>query len=141
MWQQLKKTAQSKNLLAKLTALRGAMVMAAQEEYDYWEQDDEGLDETLGGGGICDSVSQAIAGVITQNIDDVEVADGGGEGDDHAWTIAYDDNEAYGVDIDHGLYESGGGYSWKKRPGVSFSVTDVQIFPVDIDREHIGDFY
>ena len=139
MWNQLKRIAQN-NLLAQLTNLRGAMALAAQEEYDGWELNEEGFDWEIGGGGICDRVSEAIADVVSQNIPDVEIVDGGSDGDDHAWKIVFNDTEAYHVDIPHNIYERGGGYSWTKVPGVSFSATDVEIYPADIDRESIREY-
>lgn len=40
-------------LFMALWNLRSQFAAAAQAEYDAWEQDEEGIDEVLGGGGIC----------------------------------------------------------------------------------------
>jgi hypothetical protein len=119
-----------KLLKQQLRDLRGQMVTAAQEVYDEWEQGDQGIDEEFGAGGICDAISQAIAGVIAENIDGVELADGGQEGDDHVYSIAYNEDEAYGVDIPSSTYETGGGYTWRKIEDVNFTPQDIDIFVV-----------
>lgn len=112
------------DLATHLDSLRPEIVKAAQEAIDGWSIDE------LGDGGICDEVSQAIAGVIALNIEDVEIEDGGHEGDDHAWVIATLGDETYGIDIPHHLYETGGGYSWKKIEGVIIEPDDVEIWPI-----------
>jgi hypothetical protein len=67
----------------------------------------------------------------------VDITEGGHQGDDHAWLIAYTDHEAFGIDIPPGIYETGSGYNWKKRPGVKLTANDVEIFRLnraDIDE-------
>lgn len=117
-------------LYVKLMTLRPQMAFAAQKVYNNWEQDEDGMDPDLGGGGICDEVARAISDVIAHNIQNAEFADGGQEGDDHAYMIVYNQQEAYGVDIPCHIYEKGGGYSWQKLPGVHFSPTDIAIWEV-----------
>jgi hypothetical protein len=118
-------------LLHRLEALRPEMAAAAQTIYDDWEQDEEGEDCDLGTGGICDEIALALADVIGQAIPDAEVADGGQDGDDHAWIEVMRGRESYGVDIPAGVYERGGGYCWRRVPGVRFGADDVQIFALD----------
>lgn len=118
------------SLKQELLLLRPQMAQAAQEVYDGWEQDDQGVDEELGSGGICDAISQAIGGVIASSIDTVELADGGQDGDDHAFIIAYNEDESYGVDIPPSTYETGGGYNWRKVEDVKFGPQDIEIFDV-----------
>ena len=116
-------------LLDELYAIRDQMAAAAQTVYDEWAQDEEGLDEQFGGGGICDEVQRAIADVISSNID-CELEDGGWEGDDHANLIASRGNESYLVDIPAHTYESGGGMSWRKIPDVTITAGDIIIAQV-----------
>jgi hypothetical protein len=118
-------------LKEQLLALAPQMAAAAQQVYDEWEQDEEGLDIEHGPGGICDRISQAITDVIVTNIGEVDILEGGQEGDDHAYIIAFNDSEAYMVDIPAGLYETGGGYSWQKIPDVEFTAHDVVVAPID----------
>ncbi len=113
-----------------LLSLRPQIAAAAQEVYNHWEQDVDGIDITLGSGGICDQVLEAMGGVVN-SIPGVDVTDGGQDGDDHAYLVAYSQTEAYGVDIPPGVYETGGGYNWKKIPDVVIDASDVIIFPLN----------
>jgi len=114
-------------LRSQLELLRPIIIAAAQRVYDTWEPDDEYDD--FSGGGICDAISSEISSILAgAGIDSTE---GGQDGDDHSFVIAYDRRFAYVVDIHHSTYESGGGYSWQKIPGVIFQPEDVQIFEVD----------
>ena len=116
-------------LLQTLERLRPAFAAAAQSVYDTWELDEEGLDPELGAGGICDSIADAIGHVLVQN--GVDYTDGGHDGDDHAYLVAYNSDESYVVDIPCHIYEQGGGYSWTKVPDVQFEPSDVTIVRVD----------
>lgn len=106
------------SLLADLKALRPLMAQAAQGIYNEWD-DAEGF-------GICDEIQSEMAGVIGEHIE-ANIEDGGHDGDDHAFLIVSRGNERYWVDIPSRVYESGGGYSWKKIPGVVIQPSDVVI--------------
>jgi hypothetical protein len=133
------KMAGRSELVRQIQALRPALVRAAQEEYDGWDQDEEGVDEVCGTGGICDRIADAFSTVLDR-LPGVEVIDGGQDGDDHAYVIVLTETEAVAVDIPPRVYETGGGYSWRKRPGVRFDPSDVEIDPLnrqdfeDVDR-------
>jgi hypothetical protein len=116
-------------LLNKIEALRSSLAKAAQEVVDSWEQDEDGMDDEFGGGGVCDAVSQAMSSVLAE-IPDIELMDGGQDGDDHAFVIVYDEKDAYAVDVPPGVYETGGGYSWKKIEGAVVGPDDVVITEV-----------
>lgn len=115
-------------LYRQLKALRMNMAEAAQREYDQWSQDAQGIDEELGSGGICDAIAEAIRDVVAQEVEDADTFPGGAEGDDHEFVIVQRKGEAFGVDIPAGVYETGGGYNWKKRAGVTFLPEHVVIF-------------
>jgi hypothetical protein len=112
-------------LRGRIDALRPQLAAKAQERYDEWKQDDEGHDEVMGYGGICHEIAELFsevlsgAGIDTASIhfDDVN----------HVACIAYDDDEGYIVDIPCGIYETGGGYVWKKRKEVMFEPSDITI--------------
>jgi hypothetical protein len=122
-------------LSRELHELRPLMAAAAQKVYDEWDQDDDGNDEELGSGGICDQVSAAIGEVISREVSGTEIYDGGQEGDDHAFVITQANGEAFGVDIPPGVYESGGGYNWKRRKDVQILPWHVVIFPVPLQDD------
>lgn len=114
---------------ASLRALRPQIAAAAQRVYSDWTQDDEGLDEELGAGGICHLIADEVVGLLTeQGFDAATVSAQVGE--QHVWVVAQTDDGVYLVDIPPGVYESGSGYTWRKKPGVEFSGADVVI-----DRE------
>ena len=131
-WQDLLASTE-KPLRQEILGLRPQMAAAAQEIYDEWEQGDEGVDAEFGEGGICDAIQQALMVVLSSNIDGVELQDGGQEGDDHAFVIAHNDYEAYGVDIPSSKYETGGGYTWRKIEGVQFRPGDIQVYEIALD--------
>jgi GNAT superfamily N-acetyltransferase len=138
-YQKLKSSTVESPFKQSLLQLRPQMAAAAQKVYDEWVPNDEGEDDTFGGGGICDQISEAIQGVIVSNME-ADIAEGGQDGDDHAWTIAYSQTETYSVDIHPYVYERGGGYSWTKVPGVRFDADDVEIFPVDVSAEDLNKY-
>lgn len=121
------------SLLRTIKKLRPQLAAAAQEIYDAWDQDDEGLDEELGSGGICDRISSAMADVIGRHVDGAYTQEGGQDGDDHSFLVVLTSDEAVMVDIPHETYEKGRGYSWKKIEGVDFQPDDVYVHTLPRD--------
>ena len=72
------------NLGRKLRALRAKLAAAAQKVVNLWEQDEDGFDEELGGGGPCDAVAMAMREVIGNHLSEIDIIEGGQDGDDHA---------------------------------------------------------
>jgi 2'-5' RNA ligase/ribosomal protein S18 acetylase RimI-like enzyme len=118
-----------------LESLRPQIVAVAQKIYD--ENVAANIEDPEFEHGICDEIAQEIQGVIVSHVADVEVRDGGQDGDDHAWVIAFNDHEAYGVDIPPRAYESGGGYSWTLHENVKFKPEDVEIWSIEIPTEDL----
>lgn len=112
-------------VLGVLDELRPELCAAAQGVYDDWQQDQDGMDEEYGTGGICDRISEAMSDVLVGAGFDVD--EGGQQGDDHAYLIASACGFDFIVDIPPRVYERGGGYVWTKRPGVVFAPNDVFI--------------
>ena len=121
----------SQSLKSQLYSLRLKIIEAAQRVLDEWFQDDEGVSDEFGGGGVCDQISNAIMGVVGQHIPNVNFMDGGQDGDDHAYPIIYNDEKAFIIDIPNYIYEIGGGYSWRKIPNVILKENDVVIEEID----------
>ena len=107
--------------IEQLIALKPEIAAAAQKVYDLWDVEV---------GGICDQVADAIMGVVAEHFD-VEMDLGGFDGDDHAWVVVRDgDTAVYGIDIPPSLYETGGGYNWRKIEGHVFSPNEVLIWAI-----------
>lgn len=115
--------------------LKDRIVEAAQWVVDSWEQDEEGYDEEFGAGGACDAIANEISDILTEA--GLTVVEGGQEGDDHAFVVAHNGDTAYIVDIPPSVYETGGGYSWTKREGVTIEPEDIVVEEVDI--AHVAD--
>jgi hypothetical protein len=107
------------NLLPELTT-------AAQTVYDNWEQDQEGLDPELGTGGICDRISNALSSILA--FAGLEAEEAGQDGDDHSFLLVKIKDESFFLDLPSYLYETGGGYRWKKRPNITFCPQDFVIW-------------
>jgi len=129
---QVQQSEKKSNLLSQLISLRGHMALEAQKIYDEWQPNKDGFDEVTGYGGICDEISNALSEVIASSIEDINIEEGGQDGDDHAYLVVHDSSSGYVVDIPYYLYERGGGYNWKKIPEVSFKETDIVITPSPI---------
>jgi len=108
------------------------MVKAAQEEYDSWIQDEEGINEELGAGGICQDIAENIAGVLNDHGIEAETVSQT-IGDQHVYTLTKVRDGVVAVDIEPRIYEAGSGYVWKKRPNVKFSTNHIDIYVVDQD--------
>lgn len=111
-----------------LLDLRKKIAVSCQKVYDGWTQEEDEC------GGICNEMAEMISNVLV-DLPDVDLFEGGHEGDDHAWVIVQKSGEAYGVDIPPEVYETGGGYNWKKKEGVKILADHVVIFPVPLQHE------
>lgn len=97
-----------------LINLAPALAEAAQDALD-----DHDWDE----GGACDDIARAMGDVLAEH--GYEFRDGGWDGDDHAWLVVELEYSDYMVDINHAVYETGGGYSWEP-------ISDAEIMPQDV---------
>jgi hypothetical protein len=102
------------------------LLSAAQSVYDSWDQID-GMDEELGGGGIChliaDRFGECLASAGVEDFVSIQAA----VGENHVYIVALLEDGVYSVDILPGVYETGGGFVWAKRPGVVFDRNDIVI--------------
>jgi hypothetical protein len=110
----------------KLLRLKPKLAIAAQKVYDDWEQDEDGYCEWLGEGGICQDIAEAMQDILIENgIESQTVSQEIGE--QHVYVVAKTKDGVYNVDIPPFIYETGGGYCWKKIPNVKFDESDVVI--------------
>jgi hypothetical protein len=109
-----------------LNALRPAMVAAAQNQYNSWEQDEDGYDEEVGHGGICHLIADDLAEILgnagfpcwTQTASDVQ----------HVTCVIQASDGIFDIDIPYRLYERGSMFTWTKLPDVVFDPTDVIVY-------------
>jgi hypothetical protein len=85
-----------------------SLVQAAQLVYNEWDQSDPENDD-YGGGGICQDIADAIAGVLDDNGIECMTIDSRGMGEQHVWVVARVAEGIFEVDIPYHLYERGGG--------------------------------
>lgn len=112
--------------LEQLRRLTPDLIAAAQAELDAWQQDEDGIDEVLGGGGACQEIADAFARIISEaggtTAEIYTEFDGG-----HVFLMANLEEGAFSVDIPPFVYEYGGGYSWTKRDDVRLTAEDLVI--------------
>jgi hypothetical protein len=100
----------------------------AQKVYDEWDQSDEEFgDPELGFGGICQDIADEVADYLSgKGIDATTVSSQIGE--QHVWVVAKFKDGTYEIDIPPSVYETGGGYNWKKIPDVKITGDDVVVY-------------
>lgn len=111
--------------------IRAELAQAAQKPYDDWAQDENGMDEELGPGGICHLIVDEMLSVLdrhgfvcTSMSLDSEV---------HVVTVVQVQEGIYILDIPYGIYERGGGYNWRKIPDVTFEPGDITLYRTSPD--------
>jgi len=124
-----------------ITQLMPKILQVAQHEYDTWEQDENGYNDELGSGGICQDIAEAISNVLHAAGINCRTMDSNGMGEQHVWIVAKFQEGIYEVDISPSVYETGGGYNWKKIPGVKFDSHDVMIHRIGMSEEDFENDY
>jgi hypothetical protein len=131
------------NSISQITdEVKRALAAAAQKVYDEWQQNEEGYDEELGGGGICHIIADEMADILWQskiyNLQ-TQCTD-----QPHVYLIGKFKEGIFTVDIPYYVYESGGGFSWKKKPDVKFDESHVEIYQLDHSyrnwKKYTGDY-
>jgi hypothetical protein len=99
--------------------MRAQLARAAQQVYDDWQLDEEGYDWQVGAGGICHLIADAMTDVLSKY--SVWSQSQSCSHEVHVNVIAQFREGIYVVDINPYDYETGGGYTWKKRPDIEFT--------------------
>jgi hypothetical protein len=115
------------------------LVVAAQKEYDNWDQSDPDNDE-FNGGGICQNIAESIVDVLDFNDIEAITIDSQGVGDQHVWVVFNVGEGVFELDIPPSLYERGSGYTWHKIPNVKFTEDYIDISKLDISWEDIKNY-
>ena len=123
----------------QLNALLPELIKVSQAVYDSWAQDDDGMDVELGAGGICQDIASEICGVLSSNGFDCTTVSQE-IGDQHVYTVVKLEDGVYEVDIPPGVYETGGGYNWRKIPNVAFNQNHIIIDKIDGDPDSFSNY-
>lgn len=134
-------------LYQKIINIKPDLIKAAQTVYDQWDQNEDGEDEVYGVGGICDDIASAMCDVVSEKTE-YDCFYLYNEYECHTSIYVYDlkSKLIYNVDIPPHVYETGGGYTWKKIKDIEFDKNDIQIVEVnwedfiDEDGNVITDF-
>lgn len=113
----------------------------AQKVYNEWDADSdpEGGDPEVGFGGICHLIADEIVDELYQQ---------GAQatpfhcnvGENHVFVIGQFTEGVYEIDIPPGTYESGGGYNWKKLPGVTIEPDDIVVERISSDPRDFNQY-
>ena len=106
-------------------------VQKAQEVYDSWQQNDEGYDEELGVGGICHIIAENFVDILNENFNLPATTVHQEIGENHVYVIFAAEEGVFSLDIHPYVYESGGGYNWRKIPNVKFDSNHVEIHKIE----------
>ena len=110
------------------------LAQAAQYQYDSWRQNEEGYDGELGYGGICHLIADDLAGILTNH--GIECSTVCSNWEQHVYLICKFKEGIFSIDIPYHIYETGGGFSWKKRPNVKFDSSNVVLSKIDSNPNH-----
>lgn len=126
--------------IKKIEQLRLQLAKVAQQVYDKWEQNADGFDEELGYGGICQDIADAMANVLAHEGFDLTIVDSQGVGEQHVWIVVKTDEGVFSVDIPPYVYETGGGFNWKKKHEVEIGPSDVELYHISVDPNDFNDY-
>lgn len=106
------------------------ILQVSQKEYDDWNEDDI---DTYAGGGICHLIADSICSVLFDL--DVECSSVSSCHEQHVYVAVKCKEGLFTIDIPYWIYETGGGFNWKKIPDVKFEERDIQFYRVSSDPE------
>ena len=119
--EQLPSVNQAKNLLPMI-------LPKIQKAYDDWDEIDV---DTYAGGGICHILADAICDVLGNN--GIECTPVSSSHEQHVYVAGKFSEGIYIIDIPYHIYETGGGFSWKKIPNITFETGDVTFYRASSD--------
>jgi len=125
--------------IAEIKAIMPQIVAAAQKEYEEWEVDENGMHWLLGSGGICQEIANAMADVLMNAGFEASIVSAS-IGEQHVYVVLKASEGIFSVDINPYLYETGGGYSWKKIPNVVFDESFIDIDKLDPDPKNFNEY-
>lgn len=117
-------------------ALAHKMAAAAQKEYDDW---DESNRDEYAGGGICHRIAEAICSIL-DHAGIGQVTTVSSDHEQHVYVAAAFKEGVFSIDIHWSLYETGGGFSWKKLPDVEFDQRDITFYKISSDPKEFANY-
>lgn len=109
---------------------------AAQKIYDKWDQSNPNDD--LNGGGICHLIADEICSILGRH--GMTVVSQSSNYEQHVYTVGQFSDGIFIIDIPYSYYETGGGYTWKKTPGVIFAPDCLTVDRVDSDPARMDQY-
>jgi len=120
--------------IKQVISLKSQLAQAAQKIYDDWVVTDGEYDE-LNGGGICHLIADAMCDVLYNH--GIECQTVSSTYEVHVYVVLAAKEGVFEVDIRPWVYETGGGYSWKKIEEVTIDPNDVLIEKLDSNPREI----
>lgn len=148
IWENYKRSliiSESNDILSFINNILPNLAKAASKEYDDWKQNSEGIDEELGSGGICDriadSLSQTFENLKPDNLSDWESFTMYKENECHTdmYIVNHKEKKIYEIGLSPHHYETGGGYTWKKKEEHSIDPSAFHITDTYLDYENFFD--
>lgn len=107
--------------LSHVLEARADLALAAKSVWEEWDQGDDGFDDVLGVGGICQDIAEAMSSVLYEKGVENVISVHSAVGENHVFLVVLLEDGVYSIDIPPGVYETGGGYVWKKRQDAKFT--------------------
>jgi len=128
---------------ADLHVARGPLADAAKSVFDDWYQDEDGMDDVYGAGGICHEIASAMVAKLAEVGIEHAVPVHASVGENHVFVVALLEDGIFSIDIPPHVYETGSGYVWRKRHDAEFVPASVFIDRIGdpLDPEAFYDFY
>jgi hypothetical protein len=129
------------NLVSVKSINKRKLAARAQTVYDEWDADSdpEHGDPEVGFGGICQDIADAMVDeLVDQGAQATPMACSVGE--QHVFVVGQFTEGVYEIDIAPNTYESGAGYTWKKKKGVTFEPDDISIERLSSDPRDFSQY-
>lgn len=125
--------------IKQVHAIRSQLASAAQRVYDAWEVDPSGeVDDEYAGGGICHDIADGLLSVLNHH--NIEAHSVSSSHEVHVYVVGAFKEGVFKIDVPYSIYETGGGYSWKKIEDVTFDANDIDIDKIDSDPEELHQY-
>ena len=127
------------NSIKEVESIKRQLAAAAQKEYDDWVQDADGYNDGLGRGGICHLIADELIDVLYKHkIYRCYTVSSCHE--QHVYVVGQFREGIYLIDVPYHLYETGGGFTWKKLPDIRFDEDYISVTKLDSNPRNIKQY-